>query len=118
MLRFAYGAKGVHEEAIAAAQRYAEADPVRGNANLSIAYALGGQREQALSALARMPTCSTPGLHSVAAAHLALGDRDAAIDELEAAYQAREPTFPWIGRMEATSTPCATTRVFWICCGA
>ena len=77
------------------ARRYAELDPVRGNANLSIAYALGGQREQALSALARMPK-HTPGLHIVAAAYLAIGDTDAAIEELETSYKAREPTLPWV----------------------
>jgi eukaryotic-like serine/threonine-protein kinase len=95
VLRFAYAANGAHEDAIAAAQRYAEVDPVRGNANLSIAYAQAGQREQALSALSRMPK-HTPGLHIVAAAYLAIGDTDAAIEELEASYKAREPTLPWV----------------------
>jgi len=95
VLRFAYAAKGAHEEAIAMAERYAEVDPVRGNANLSIAYAQAGQREQALSALSRMPK-HTPGLHIVAAAYLAIGDTDAAIEELEASYKAREPTLPWV----------------------
>ena len=95
VLRFAYAAKGAHEDAIAIAQRFAELDPVRGNANLSIAYALGGKRTQALSALSRMPK-HTPGLHIVAAAYLATGDTDAAIAELEAAFKAREPTLPWV----------------------
>jgi tetratricopeptide (TPR) repeat protein len=95
VLQFAYSAKGAHEEAIAAAQRFAELNPVRGNADLGIAYALAGHREQALSALSRMAK-HTPGLHIVAAAHLAVGDRNAAVEELEASYKGHEPTLPWV----------------------
>ena len=95
VLRNAYSAKGAHEEAIAEAQRFAELDPVRGNANLSIAYAVAGRREQALSALSRIAT-RTPGKNIIAAAQLAVGNRDAAIAELEASYKAHEPTLPWV----------------------
>jgi serine/threonine-protein kinase len=95
VLQFAYSAKGAHEEAIAAAQRYAELNPVRGNADLSIAHALAGHREQARSALSRMAK-HTPGLHIVAAAHLAAGDKDAAVAELEVSYKGHEPTLPWV----------------------
>jgi tetratricopeptide (TPR) repeat protein len=95
VLRLAYSAKGAHQEAIAAAQRYAELDPVRGYAELCIAYAQAGHREQALAALAGIAK-HAPGLTFIAAAHLALGDRNAAIAELEAAYKARTPTFPWV----------------------
>jgi tetratricopeptide (TPR) repeat protein len=95
VLQSAYSAKGAHEEAIAAAQRFAELNPVRGNADLGIAYALAGHREEALAALSRMAK-HPPGLHIVAAAHLAIGDRDAAIEELEASYKGHEPTLPWV----------------------
>jgi TolB-like protein/Tfp pilus assembly protein PilF len=95
VLRKAYSAKGAHEEAIAEAQRFAELDPVRGNANLSVAYAVAGRREQALSALSRIAT-HTPGQHIIAAAQLAVGNRDAAIAELEASYKAHEPTLPGV----------------------
>ncbi len=95
VLRVAYSAKGAHEEAIAAAQRYAEVNPVQGNANLCIAYARAGQREQALSALSRAAQ-HTPGLHVVAGAYLAVGDKDAAMVELEASYKAHEPSLPWV----------------------
>jgi TolB-like protein len=93
--QFAYSAKGAHQEAIATAQRYAELDPVRGNVHLTIAQALAGHREQALSALSRIGK-PAPGVIIVAAAHLAIGNRDAAIDILEAAYTAHAPTLPWV----------------------
>jgi tetratricopeptide (TPR) repeat protein len=90
----AYSSKGMHREAIAAALRMAEANPALGNAYLSLTYALAGQREQALMALSKVERHSG-AFGYTAAAHLALGDKDAAIDELEAAYKAHRPTLPW-----------------------
>jgi hypothetical protein len=73
----------------------AELDPASGTPILSVAYALAGQREQALTALSRAEKYSR-GSHRVAAAHLALEDKDAALEELETAYKAHGSTLPWI----------------------
>ena len=96
VLCFAYSRKGMHQEAIAAAQRLVELAPAVGNAALGTAYALAGQREQALAVAAKLKQGS-PGRHlRVAEFFAALGDTDAAMRELEAAYQARVSGVPWI----------------------
>jgi TolB-like protein/Tfp pilus assembly protein PilF len=95
VLRFAYSSKGMHQEAIAAALRFVEVDPQWGNTELVSAYALAGQREQALEVLARLdPSTSHPV--RLALMYAALGDTEAALDAMEAAYDAHRATLPWI----------------------
>jgi TolB-like protein/Tfp pilus assembly protein PilF len=95
VLRFSYSRKGMDQEAIAAAQRLVELYPIRGNAQLGIAYALAGQREQALTIVAKWKR-GTPATSYRAEFYAALGDRDAALRELEAAYEGHWTTLPWI----------------------
>ena len=94
VLRFAYSSKGMHEEAIAAAHRHVEVNPRAGKITLVTAYALAGQKEQALKLLSGVD----PGAAPIPAGlmYLALGDNDAALRSLEAAHQAHRSTVPWI----------------------
>ena len=95
VLSRAYSSQGMHQEAIAAARRLVELSPVAGSAQLTVAYALAGQREEALTAASRLAgTSSSPLL--VARARLALGDTDGALRQLEAAFEAHSSTLPWI----------------------
>jgi len=96
VLRIAYSSKGMHREAIAAAQRYAEINPIIGTAMLGAAYALAGQREQALAIAAKLKRGRPITSHYLAMFYAALGDSDAAMRELEAAYQAHITVLPWI----------------------
>ncbi len=95
VLRYAYSRKGMHREALAAAERGAELDPIGGGAELGAAYALAGQRQQALAVLAKIKP-SPRSDYYMARAYAVLGNRDAAIRGLEAAYQGRATTLPWI----------------------
>ncbi len=95
VLRFAYSAKGMHQEAIDSALRLVELNSMRGNANLSVAYALAGQRDQALAIASKLER-NTREFSIVALAYATLGNKDAALQELEAAYEAHWPTLPWI----------------------
>ncbi len=90
----AYSRKGMHEEAIAAAQRQVEMNP-QAVPHLAFAYLRAGQREQALALAARRRPDSPPE-SSWAKLYAALGDRDAAFRELEAAYERHATAFPWI----------------------
>jgi TolB-like protein len=95
VLSRAYSSQGMHQEAIAAAKRLAEVRPVAGGAQLTVAYALAGQREQALTTASRLAGATGDPLR-VARARLALGDADGAFRQLETAFQARWSTLPWI----------------------
>jgi len=94
VLQLVYSRKGMHQEAIAAAQRIAEMVPDVGNTMLGVAYALAGQREQALAIGAKVKRVT--GSYSLVQFYAALGDNDAAIRELETAYQAHMLVLPWI----------------------
>jgi adenylate cyclase len=96
VLRVAYSRKGMHQEAIAAAQRHVEIAPIVGNAMLGAAYALAGRREQALTIAAKLKRGAPDTSYYLAEFYTALGDRDAALRELEAAYQAHITALPWI----------------------
>jgi serine/threonine-protein kinase len=87
IMRTAYSKKGMHEEAIAAAMSLIELLPRRGNPHLIMAYVLAGQREKALAITSRLER-NSPGVVHVGLAYLALGDKDAALEELEAGYKA------------------------------
>jgi TolB-like protein/Tfp pilus assembly protein PilF len=97
ILSIAYSHKGMHPEAIAAAQRIVEFSPFTGNAVLGAAYALAGQREQALAIAGRLEQGVSQGPQQrLAELYVALGDRDAVFRELEAAYEAHVTSLPWI----------------------
>jgi len=96
ILRRAYSRKGMHQEAIAAAQRLVELNPNGGNTQLGIAYALAGRREQALAIAAKLKREAPDTADLSALFYAALGDRDAALRALEAAYERHGTAFPWI----------------------
>ena len=85
----------MHKEAIDAAQRLAEMDPTLGNTQLIMAHVAAGQRDQALAIAPRLPKDS-PIAILTATAFLGLGDKDAALQVLEAAYKAHQGTVPWL----------------------
>jgi TolB-like protein/tetratricopeptide (TPR) repeat protein len=95
VLRVAYSNKGMHQEAIDAAMRLTELDPVRGNAELVMAYVSAGQREKALAIVPKLER-NTPDFSRVGKAYLVLGDKDAALQVLEDAYKAHRTALPWI----------------------
>jgi len=95
ILRSAYSEKGMHQEAVDAAMQMIELDPFRGNANLIMAYVSAGQREKALAIAPKLKR-NTPAFNYVGQAYLALGDKDMALEELEAAYKAHRTTLPWV----------------------
>jgi serine/threonine-protein kinase len=95
VLRVAYSNKGMHQEAVDAAMRLIELDPARGDAELIMAYAQAGQREKALAIVPKLER-NTPDFSRVGKAYLALGDKDAALEELESAYKAHRTALPWI----------------------
>ena len=87
VMRLAYSKKGMHEEAIAAAKSLIELRPRRGNAHLIMAYVSAGQREKALAIAPKLER-NTPAFNHVGLAYLALGDKETALQDLEAAYKA------------------------------
>jgi tetratricopeptide (TPR) repeat protein len=92
ILARAYSEKGMHNEALDAARRLTELDPEGGKVDLIVAYVAAGQRDQALAI--------APGLDknfwTSAWAYLALGDKDTALQILEAAYKGHQSTLPWV----------------------
>jgi len=95
VLRSAYSRKGMHQEAIAAARRYVGLNPSAGGVQLVTAYAMAGRRDEALKVLSTLDP-SAAGPTPVALMHLSLGDAEAALSWLEACYEARRATLPWI----------------------
>jgi TolB-like protein len=99
VLRLAYSRKGMHEEAIAAARRFAEVSPqIGGKAILGVAYALAGQKEEALKIASEVDQSNRAGmlLFFAPQLYLALGNKDAALQPLELGYEAHFPFLPWI----------------------
>ena len=95
VLCHAYLSKNMPDEAIATALRFIEIAPQRGNAFLSMAYVSAGRREEALEIAAKFEK-DTFAFLPVSQAFLALGDKDAAFQVLEKAYEAHRATLPWI----------------------
>jgi TolB-like protein/tetratricopeptide (TPR) repeat protein len=91
----ACSAKGLHQDAIAAATRMAELEPVRGTLRLSVAFARAGDRARAREEYVKVQA-QARGLHYGAAARLALGDREGALQDLEAAFEAHPSSLPWV----------------------
>ncbi|HNR38738.1 MAG TPA: protein kinase [Acidobacteriota bacterium] len=95
VLRHAYSKKGMHADSIAAARQLSELAPDWGTAELATAFALAGQREQALPLAARLKE-HPPDLFDLAKVFAALGDKDAAFQMLEEAYQKHHTVLPWM----------------------
>jgi TolB-like protein/Flp pilus assembly protein TadD len=95
ILRRAYSEKGMHKEAIDAARRLTELDPTMGKTQMIMAYVAAGQRDQALAIAPGLdknyPISTLPAM-----SYLALGDKDTALQILETAYKAHQPTVPWL----------------------
>ncbi len=107
-LALAYSQKGMHEEAIAAAQRALDMTQGRvGKATLAYAYARAGRKEEAQAILGDLKELSkreyVPPL-DLAAILTALGEKDGAFEQLEAAYRERDEYFV-IVRVEPMFAP-------------
>jgi tetratricopeptide (TPR) repeat protein len=94
-LRRAYSEKKMHKEALDAARRLAELNPMMGNVQMIMAYVAAGQRDQALAIVPALKR-NLPIATLEAMAYLALGDKDTALQVLETARQARQSTVPWL----------------------
>lgn len=101
-----HASEGRPEEAVVALRRAAESNPAW-RFGLGYAHALAGRRDEALEVAAELEsgdrTWDTWGLAQI---HTALGDRDAALDWLEAAYERRHGYLPWM----RVSVPLAPLR--------
>ena len=95
ILRRAYSEKGMHKEAMDAARGLAELNPVIGDHQLIMAYVAAGQRDEALAIAPKLPKDS-PYAIMTATAFLGLGDKDMAMQVLEAAYKVHQGTVPWL----------------------
>ncbi len=90
----AYSAKGMHDEAIATAQQGLPSNSkYAGPALLGIAYAHAGQRKEALEIAERIDP--SRGLFA-AQIYAALGEKNKALDILEANYRDHISILPWI----------------------
>jgi TolB-like protein/DNA-binding winged helix-turn-helix (wHTH) protein/Flp pilus assembly protein TadD len=96
-LSMAYVQKGMLREAIAQLKRAIDLSPgdERDLAGLTRAYVLSGRRDDALKISRKLTHSSTGGFEViwVAAAYVALGDKDKAFEWLEKAYRGRDFTF-------------------------
>ena len=95
VLRRAYSEKRMHQDAIDAAMRLIKLNPGMGNVQLIMAHVAAGQRDRALAILPglekNMRIATLEGM-----AYLALGDKDTALQVLEAAYKAHQTSLPWV----------------------
>jgi TolB-like protein/tetratricopeptide (TPR) repeat protein len=90
----AYSRKGMHDEAIATARQAAQSpSKYAGPVLLGIAYAHAGRRQEALEIAERMDPSQN---WFTAQIYASLGEKDKALDLLEACYQDRVPILPWI----------------------
>lgn len=90
----AYSRKGMHEEAIATAQKtVASSSKYAGPALLGIAYAHAGKREEALEIAERLDVSRAWFTVQI---YAALGEKSKALDLLEGCYRDRVPVLPWI----------------------
>ncbi len=97
MLGFAYSAKGMHEEAIAA-HRKAVAEVPGWKWSLGHAYAMAGRRAEARKIAAQLEVESQTkpvDAFGLVLLYTALGEKDEAIRWAEAAYKNRHPFTPW-----------------------
>jgi tetratricopeptide (TPR) repeat protein len=95
----AYTGKGMHEEAIAAAQHFVTLTPPDfGNAYLALTYADAGQRDEASRVAATLDQNNKTStfLYVAAMAYTSLEDHDAAMRLLEVSYETRNPFLPWV----------------------
>ena len=100
-LGLAYEHAGRMEDSVASIRRaiaLAEANPIL-TAVLARSEALAGRRDEARRILAAMdadPSGARPSAYQRAAAEVALGDPNSALDRLEQGAEAREPWMVWI----------------------
>lgn len=86
-------AKGLYNETLAVSERAASLASYQGRAQRGIAYALAGQREDALQVVNEWKEAEKAGyvmIYWLAATYAQLGDKDAAFAELEKSYQNRD----------------------------
>jgi TolB-like protein/Tfp pilus assembly protein PilF len=94
VLGFAYAGKGMYEQALAAQERAASLSP--GYAwGVGYTYARMGRREDALRVAAALPPLKVHTLNR-AEIHAALGDKEGALQWVEAGYEQRHSNVPWI----------------------
>jgi len=96
VLRFAFSRMGRHDEAIDAARRLTELRPKIGTMELITALALAGDRVGALETLAKADLSKSGAGTRGARMFVALEDRNAALDALEASYEMHYSTLPWM----------------------
>lgn len=90
----AYSRKGMHDEAIATAQQGVQSNSkYAGPVLLGIAYAHAGRRQEALEIAERMDPSRA---WFTAQIYISLGEKNKALDLLEACYRDRVSVLPWI----------------------
>jgi len=91
----AYSGLGMHEEAIATQERVQAIAEGYEN-GLGVAYALAGQRDQALEIIDKLESYGYSYYYwGIADVYAALGEYDSAIHWIEECYNARQDYFPW-----------------------
>jgi len=91
----AYSGLGMHEEAIATQERVQAIAEGYEN-GLGVAYALAGQRDQALEIIDKLESYGYSYYYwGIADVYAALGEIDSAIHWIEECYNARQDYFPW-----------------------
>jgi len=92
-LAHAYNAKGLHSESLAVSKKLENTTSYQSRAQRGIAYALSGQREEALRVVNEWKEAEKSDylmIYWLAATYALLGDKDAAFAELERSYKARD----------------------------
>ncbi len=92
-LSHTYNAKGMYKESLAVAEKAQGLPSYQPRAQRGIAYAIGGQREDAMRIVSEWKKAETEGyvmIYWLAATYALLGDKDAAFAALERSYQNRD----------------------------
>jgi serine/threonine-protein kinase len=95
---FAYAAKGQYAEAIAAYQKdiSISGETPSTLCFLGYAYAMSGKRDEALAILGKLMTKEHISPVELAILYVGLGDKEAALESLERAYQAHHPQMQYL----------------------
>jgi TolB-like protein len=92
-LAHTYNAKGMYKESLAVSERALHLASYQGRAQKGIAYALGGERGEAMRIVNEWKEAEKAGhvmIYWLAAIYALLGDKDAAFAELEKSFAARD----------------------------
>lgn len=92
-LAHAYNAKGMYKESLAVSEKAQYLASYQGRAQQGIAYAIGGQRENAMRTVNEWREAEKAGyviIYWLAATYAQLGEKDAAFAELEKSFQNRD----------------------------